>query len=202
MGKLTERGQYRYQQVMLEAARLFNAKGYALSSMDEIAAACKCDVANLYHYFPTKEHILYDGIKRALGTALIIIEKISKKKKLSPSQKLKRIILEELEARATFGYQDLFSKYRFYLEPVHVKELISIRDAYDLQVRKVILEGIACGELRPVDERLVSVWISSFIERFLLWYTPGGRLSPQQIAEAIFDLFINGTCAPTSQQIE
>jgi len=177
---------------MEEAARLFNTKGYATASMDEIAAACKCDVANLYNYFPSKEHILYEGIKYVIAFSVGITEEVEKKTRLTPAGKLRELIVRQLEARASSIYSDLFSKHRANLEPEHIRDLIAIRDVYDSKMRRIIADGIKAGEFRPVDEKIVSTLISSFIERFLLWYSPKGRLTPVQVADMLFDLLTNG----------
>ena len=42
------------------AARLFADKGYASTSIADIAAACGVSKALLYHYYRDKEHLLFD----------------------------------------------------------------------------------------------------------------------------------------------
>lgn len=44
------------------ARHLFATKGYAETSMDDIAHACKMQKASLYHYFPGKQQILQEMI--------------------------------------------------------------------------------------------------------------------------------------------
>jgi AcrR family transcriptional regulator len=196
MVRLTQKGQSRYDQILEQAGRLFNNKGYVTASMDEIASACGCDVANLYNYFPNKEHILYSGIKTMISGAIAITEKIEKNDSLSPIGQLKEILRRQLEGRAVMGYTDLFSKYRSNLEPEHVKELVALRDTYEYKLRDIILDGIACGEFRKVDEKLAAIMINSLVERFLIWYSPHGSLTASQIADAFYDFLISGIGEP------
>jgi AcrR family transcriptional regulator len=49
----------RRQLILDEAARLIAADGFHKASMSGIAAACNVSKAALYHYFPSKEAILY-----------------------------------------------------------------------------------------------------------------------------------------------
>jgi TetR/AcrR family transcriptional regulator len=44
----------------IDAAKLFAERGYARTSMSEIAAACGSSKALLYHYYENKEQLLYD----------------------------------------------------------------------------------------------------------------------------------------------
>jgi AcrR family transcriptional regulator len=45
--------------------RVFAKKGYSHSSMRELAKACEMSIGNLYHYFGSKEEILYSIINDA-----------------------------------------------------------------------------------------------------------------------------------------
>ena len=46
--------------ILDRSARLFAERGYARTSMSEIAAACGSSKALLYHYYENKEQLLYD----------------------------------------------------------------------------------------------------------------------------------------------
>ncbi len=47
------------QRILDEAARLFAAKGFPRTTIVELSRACQCSKALLYHYFTSKEDILY-----------------------------------------------------------------------------------------------------------------------------------------------
>src|SRR5436190_21529671 len=42
------------------ARHLFATKGYAETTVDDIAQACKMQKASLYHYFPSKQQVLQE----------------------------------------------------------------------------------------------------------------------------------------------
>jgi TetR/AcrR family transcriptional regulator, cholesterol catabolism regulator len=192
MIKLTPKGKSRYQQILVEAWRLFAEKGYAMSSMDDIAAACKCHVGNIYNYFPTKEHILYEGIRQATVGAVAINDKIESTPGLCPAEKLRQLIVEHLESRVSTSYRDLFYEYKCNLQAEHVRELVDLRDKYEQKIRRIILEGIEQGDFRDIDEKMVTILISAFIERFQLWYSPHGQMTPAKIADIVLDILMKG----------
>lgn len=46
--------------ILHKAARLFADQGYGRASMSEVARACGISKANIYHYYPSKEALLFD----------------------------------------------------------------------------------------------------------------------------------------------
>jgi AcrR family transcriptional regulator len=54
--------QIRKEAILQQARHLFATKGYAETSMDDIAHANHIQKASLYHYFKSKQHILLDMI--------------------------------------------------------------------------------------------------------------------------------------------
>ena len=50
--------QIRKETILQHARHLFANKGYAETSMDDIAHACNIQKASLYHYFKSKQEIL------------------------------------------------------------------------------------------------------------------------------------------------
>jgi AcrR family transcriptional regulator len=53
----------RKETILQEARHLFATKGFAETSMDDIAGANHMQKASLYHYFKSKQHILEDMIQ-------------------------------------------------------------------------------------------------------------------------------------------
>ena len=47
-------------QILLAAAKVFATEGYDRSSMTRLAEECGISKANIYHYYPSKEALLYD----------------------------------------------------------------------------------------------------------------------------------------------
>lgn len=192
MVKLTQKGQARYEQILEKSMFLFNEKGYVNTGMDEIATACSCDVANLYNYFPSKEHLLHDVIKAMIAGALDMFDEVDKDEKLHPSQKLRTLIQKQMEGRIRLGFTDLYSKYKTNLDPVHARDIVSMRDQYDYKLRELIRDGIASGDFRDTDVKIAVIAIGAFIERIVVWYSPKGKLSLSEVTDTYCDLLFNG----------
>src|SRR4051812_43227102 len=89
------------------AAQCFADRSYAAASMNDIAAACGTSKARLYHYYESKEAILYDLLDRYTQRLLAIIgqvEATAQRRSLDDRAALHELIrafLEEYEHSAT-----------------------------------------------------------------------------------------------------
>jgi len=83
--------------ILRAAARLFADEGYGRASMAEVARVCKISKANIYHYYTSKEVILFDMLESHL---LFLNEKVSTLTYPSadPSDKLTHLMTEILLA--------------------------------------------------------------------------------------------------------
>ena len=52
--------------ILRAAARLFADEGYGRASMAEVARRCRISKANIYHYYPSKEALLFDMLETHL----------------------------------------------------------------------------------------------------------------------------------------
>ncbi len=192
MAKLTKKGLARYQQIGEKAMYLFTERGYVNTSMDEIARACGCDVANLYNYFTNKEHLLFHVIKAMISAGVETSEDICRIETLSLREKIKAIVYKQMDNRLKLGFTDLYTRFKTELEPSHAREIVSLRDKYDRVLHKLICEGIESGEFKKVDVKLTVITIDAFIERSVVWYSPTGRLSLEEVTDHFCDLLFYG----------
>ena len=79
------------------AARVFAEQGYARASMSQVAKECGISKANIYHYYSSKDALLFDILDTylsALRDRIIGLDLSG----LDPSVQLGRIVLETLRA--------------------------------------------------------------------------------------------------------
>ncbi len=78
--------------------RVFAKKGYSHSSMRELAKACYMSIGNLYHYFGSKEQILYSIINDATLRQVEYVEHFSKDTAgMDPASSLRKLIRKFFE---------------------------------------------------------------------------------------------------------
>jgi TetR/AcrR family transcriptional regulator len=138
------------RRILAAAERHFAAEGMAGARTEEIATAARANKAMLYYYFGNKKRLhraVLENLFRQLSTAYTL-----PRKELSPSERLRALVAGYFDFLATHpNYPRLVQResmestgnfawiVRQYLRPFHN------------QLVRTIQEGIAAGEIRPLN---------------------------------------------------
>ncbi|HEY4817184.1 MAG TPA: TetR/AcrR family transcriptional regulator [Candidatus Acidoferrum sp.] len=194
----TSRLQRRYLARRLEilraAGREFRTRGFAKTGMREIAAAADLSPANLYNYFRGKDEILFFCQDNALDRLTTNLEK-TRRAKTSTTKKLRTVIafhlhcvLDEVEGSAAHLLTTSI--------PHHLqKRLLTKRDRYEQGLRQVIAAGTRSGEFIASDPALATRAILGALNSTVLWFNPGGPLTPNELADNFATYLIRGLCS-------
>jgi AcrR family transcriptional regulator len=177
-------------EILERSAELFAARGFAATSMQDIADALGSSRPALYHYFRSKDQILdrlIEGLAesaepavsaatavpgsaasrlRALVTALIA--------PVAESPGRFRMILTS-DATVSRGARDRLRK----LERTVVHAMSDVLD-----------DGVASGEFRPGLDRTATFGILGMINWVAWWYSPGRDLSTDELCESIAEMAV------------
>jgi AcrR family transcriptional regulator len=83
--------------ILKNAARVFADTGFARASMSQLAKECGISKANIYHYYESKDALLFDILDtylRALRDRVLLLPFEG----LGPDEQLKKIVIETLHA--------------------------------------------------------------------------------------------------------
>src|SRR5438552_14998452 len=89
--------------ILEKAAEAFAERGFATTSMSELAAACNVSKALLYHYYESKEAILFDLLDRYMARLVAIVARV-RAERLAPRPRLHALVrafLAEYESSRT-----------------------------------------------------------------------------------------------------
>ena len=182
----------RRRDIVENAAQLFESEGFATTSMERIARAVGLAKPSLYHYFASKDDILF-AIHEEFINLLIERQEQRALTQLRPPQKLLEVFGDVFDLMDTHrGHVRVF--FEHYRElPISQQEVIKAkRDAYEQSVEAVIVAGNASGELRGVDPRLVTLALFGMSNWSYQWFTSGGPMTARQIALQFWDYFMRG----------
>jgi len=182
----------RRRQVIRKAAALFDKNGYHNTSMDDIAAAVGLRKPSLYHYFESKEEILFWIHQEFID--LIIERQVQRDGKgLEPSELLLGVISDILALMNTHrGHVRVFFEHHRELSSQYQKIIRAKRDFYQDQVEAMVAAGVERGDFRQVDPRLTGLALFGMCNWAYQWYRKGGPRSSQEIAEFFADLLLGG----------
>lgn len=189
---MTDRRSEREDQLLEAATRLFKQKGYHNTSMQDIADALGVQKGSLYYYIDSKEELLRQLLERATSFLGAQIDEIYATN-LSPTEKLAQALENHAETMMT--NLDLvavyLNEYRN-LPPPRLQEALVVRKHYEQVLIQILNDGIAAGEFRPVNVRMVVYGLLGMLNWTHQWFSPTGEFTAHEIAVILTDLALNG----------
>jgi TetR/AcrR family transcriptional regulator, cholesterol catabolism regulator len=182
-----------YQAAIIEAAAgLFARQGYRGTSMRDIGAAIGIHAGSLYVHIESKEDLLHQIVNSImLQSEQDMAEVLAQGG--TPTAQLHEIALRDLRLigenreRATVFFHEWRN-----LSPQRQEAVIASRDRWEDGLRSVLRRGIELGEFRAVDVRITGIALTSMLNWAYVWYSPGGELSVEQLADQYVDLLVAG----------
>jgi AcrR family transcriptional regulator len=185
--------------LLAEAERLFAAHGYDGVSMREIAAAGGVTKANLYYHFKDKES-LYREVLEADLMALVSALESAVAGEGTARRRLRRLAQVYWMLMREKRSLILLTMRHFGGLEQQIRGLVH-RYQEDLvgPVEQVLADGMARGEVRPLNARLVAVsflgMLNIFVARLLL-ELPGANGLPED-SDQLVDVLFDGIATPS-----
>ena len=191
-------------EMVRQAARAhFAAHGYEAASMRDIAADAGIHIATLYFYCSTKEQLLFDVLKESFEQIQDSLREQIAAAGETYAARLAAGIALHVKLCAEKAFPTTFNRVDIQrLSDEHRAEYISMRDAYERELRDLISCGIAAGEFRPVDPKLTAFAIVGIGHTVGYWYRPDGPLTPEQIGAQYVDLILTSLQRPAAGILE
>jgi AcrR family transcriptional regulator len=180
--------------VLKAAASAFNRRGFANTSMDDVASALGISKPALYQYFKSKQDILYECHLLAVQHGEAGVEEGSRTKGTGLDKLLAYVgrymhgFFSDLGSCAVL--LDVYS-----LADKHRAEIQKRRDGVTVAVQKFIASGIKDGSIFDRDPKLTSLFIFGVVNWMSVWYRPNGPATPAAIIETFRSLLQNGLSA-------
>jgi TetR/AcrR family transcriptional regulator, cholesterol catabolism regulator len=188
----------RRAEVITLAAGLFDRRGYASVSMEQIAAAAGMAKPTLYHYFRAKDEILR-GIHETFIDVLLERQDERCRLGLAPADLLLGAMTDIFGLMETHrGHVRVFFEHHRELPDEARKEIRVKRDRYEQLIRDAVTEGIRTGDFRAVDPEAATLAVFGVCNWAYQWWRPGGRADPAHTAQKMWDLIIRGLTSRTA----
>lgn len=189
----------RREEITEAAIKVFHAKGYDAGSMDDVAHALDLRKGAIYHYFPSKGHLLYSIFDRAITTALDLLEEYERI--ADPAQRLAALIRHQaiLVARDP-GLFTVFFDQRPRLEEVFEQEIRAKERQYLQTFVAAVESAVAAGALPDLEPRYAAQAILGMANWTYKWFREG-RDSAEELAETMVRLVLRGLLS-TDQSVK
>jgi AcrR family transcriptional regulator len=173
------------------AADLFAHRGYHATSMKDLEQATGMGRSSLYYYFVNKEELLFEITTRYLRE-LVGIGHTLLDEELDPVERLRlfsravmRSVANDLN-ELTVCFREMHS-----LTGDRQQSLLDLHRSYESVWAQVLQAGSADGVFTESNAITVKSVIGMHHYSYL-WLRPGGKRSPESIADYFCDLILNG----------
>jgi AcrR family transcriptional regulator len=178
--------------ILTNAARLFSAQGYMRASIADLADACKLSRGALYHYFDSKEAILFAILDAHIREMIEHVETAvaGGGPTLTQFQNVIRAIVE-VNAKSPHEQRVLIHDLSFLNEDEQrtIKNLE--RQLVDI-VTDLLLRLDAEGRIVKRTKKIYTMILFGIINYTYTWYDAKGGIGPQEFADMAVELFLNG----------
>jgi AcrR family transcriptional regulator len=182
----------RKEAILDHASSLFAERGFLGTSVMDIAKACGSSKSLLYHYYPSKEDVLFDVMSSHID---LLLEDVASVLALGlpPGDSLRtllhhfmrhyvgasdrqKVLLNELENLPDDRRQEIVAKQR------------RIVDA----VQALLVAAFPGDFADPVKARVRTMLLFGMINWTSNWFDPAGKLTYEQIADMAFEMVLSG----------
>jgi len=179
--------------ILTRAAAVFAEQGFARASMSEIAKDCGISKANIYHYYDSKNALLFDILDTYLSALRDRVLSVSLVD-LTPKEKLKCVVAEIL-----FAYEGMDNEHKIQTEGLPLlspNQQKILRDYQRDMVQRLgeILKEAAPKTFFANSQLLRSMVMSVFgmLNWFYMWNSGADSKTRREYAELVTILTLDG----------
>ena len=182
-------------QVLASAAELIAEKGFEAMSMRDVSAAVGGSLAGLYHYFDSKEELLYELQYRTFRSLLENQEAIAAQPG-TPEERFRRLLIGHLTFFA--GHQSEHQACTFELKSLsgeRYETVEALRRRYYRLMTSVVVElrdGDGARTAESKEARHATLFIFGMLNWVFMWYTRERYGPVEKLGEEMLDLVLNG----------
>lgn len=177
------------------AAALFARRGYHATTVDDLTEATGLQRGGLYHYIGSKEALLFAIHERFIQPLLEAAREIEQRES-DPEARLRALAralmhdIAEYQPQVTVFLQE-WRTIRVVDSP-RAAELLDARRAFEAVVERALAAGVESGAFRIANQRLAKLAFLGMFNYSYQWYRGGGGVSPDEVADAFCDVFLDG----------
>ena len=173
------------------AAKVFNEKGFLETSIVDIASAAKISKGGIFHYFPTKNEILYHILNEYMDVVLEGLDENLKNIETG-SSRIQFIISRHIDLYDKNTAEAKLLLHEAHNLPLKKFKIIAEKEKKYFQMVADILSDFLNHSTSK--EKLTGITFTLFgmLNWIYSWYSPRGPLTPKELSEMIYNIFTKG----------
>lgn len=178
--------------ILRQAAIVFARDGYDRATMARLASECGVSKALLYHYYTSKETLLFDILQNHLAELVDAVEEADDPS-LAPEMRLQKLVVGLLEA-----YRDADAEHKVQLAAL---SLLPEAEQEQLKALERLLVAIFSEAVKAVEPSLfdgtmllkpVTMSLFGMLNWVYMWFRDGGTLSREDYGKLATQLLVGG----------
>lgn len=189
---MSDTTQNRKEQILAASAALFRNKGYAVTTVRDIAQVLGIEASSLYSHVKSKEEILETICFSMADKFLQGIDEVNDIY-FNATEKLRMAILNHVklltnnrDASAVFLHD-----WRHLSEP-RLSDFKKLRDRYENGFYQIMDDGEKEDVFDDVDKKFAVLTILASVNWVNEWYSVDGKMSPDEIATNLTQFILTG----------
>ena len=175
--------------VLKAASRAFAQKGYFQTSLADIAKEFNLNKATLYHYFKSKEEILFEIHVHAIAS-ITDGEPMQNEANASGRERLEHFIDRYVTMLIDdFGACLVLTDLKPLDKQSH-DQCVAGRRQIDNLLRTILREGMNDGSLATVDPKSTAAFIFGALNWICHWYHVDGEITPDMLKRRALDFVL------------
>ena len=160
----------RQAEIVDAATDVFRVRGFDATALDDVAAAVGLGRASLYHYVPSKAHLLYLVLDRSISLALQRVEALSS---AEPAERLEGFIRQQVSAIADNPAMfTVFFDDRSALAERYEAVIVAKERRYLALLSAIVRDAAEAGVIAAVEPRYGAQAILGMTSWVYKWFDP------------------------------
>ena len=178
-------------EIVEHAARLFAERGFAGTSVQDIADAMGMSRPSLYYYFKSKDDLLASLVTEVTEGAAAQIRAVARDGDKNATERLRSVarLLASWRAQQP-GRFLLLVRSESVLPPDLARVNERAKRSTLRELTKLIAQGVAAGEFRVLDPRSAALAVLGICNWVAWWSDPSGRTDPAAVGTTMADLAV------------
>lgn len=192
MAKAQRKKASKKELILRRAAAMFREKGFAATSMRDLAEMVGIEAASLYNHIRSKNEILeaicFD-VANIFNTHMEAVETSSKRSILKIEELLRFHIRQMVE-----NYEEVYVSDREWkhLDEPYLSNFQTQRRNYRKKFAAIIEEGIAKDEIRRIDAPTAVLIILHAVSGIESWHRSKAKISAEELEDNMLKIMIDG----------
>jgi AcrR family transcriptional regulator len=176
------------------ATRLFARHGFEGTSVQDIVDAAGVTKGAMYHYYGSKDDLLYEVYHQLLTMQTSHLDEIAAGPGTA-EERLRAAAADVVQTSLDNHLDDMIVFFRsFHMLPEDKQTQVRAeRRTYHEKFKALVDEGVAAGTFRgDISSDIVVHYFLSVVNQVGSWFRPDGPLSPAEVGDLFTELLIGG----------